>query len=103
MGADGHTASLFPRSPALDAAGRLVLINAGPTVTPPDRVTMTFDLLNASRFVGVMITGQKKRAIVARIAASRDGARRAVQDLPVLGIHPLAGELRWYLDAAACP
>ncbi len=103
MGADGHTASLFPRSPALDSAGRLVAINAGPTVTPPDRVTMTFDLLNASRFVGVMVTGEKKRAMVARVAAAGDGGGRGIAELPILGVRPLGGELRWYLDAPACP
>jgi 6-phosphogluconolactonase len=104
MGADGHTASLFPRSPALDSKGRLVLINAGPKVTPPDRVTMTFDLLNASRFVGVMVTGEKKRATVARVAAAVKGrGTEASDNLPILGVRPLAGELRWYLDGAACP
>ena len=102
MGADGHTASLFPRSPALESRGRLVLINAGPTVTPPDRVTMTFDLLNASRFIGVMVTGEKKKPMVAAVAASRHD-RRTAAELPILGIRPLAGELRWYLDAPACP
>jgi 6-phosphogluconolactonase len=99
LGADGHTASLFPRSPALHARGRLVVINSGPTVTPPDRVTMTFELINASRFVTVMVTGETKRPAVARVAAGRD----SVDDLPVLGVAPLAGELRWYLDRAACP
>lgn len=99
MGADGHTASLFPGSPALDSVGRLVVINAGPAVTPPDRVTMTYDLLNASRFIGVMVTGEKKRDTVARIA----GGQIAPEEAPILGIRPLAGELRWYLDAAACP
>jgi 6-phosphogluconolactonase len=102
MGADGHTASLFPRSPALESRGRLVRINSGPTVTPPDRVTMTFDLLNASRFIAVMVTGEKKRDTIAKVqAASRNTV--SVEDLPVLGIRPLGGELRWYLDAAACP
>jgi 6-phosphogluconolactonase len=105
MGGDGHTASLFPHSPALNADGRLVLINSGPKVTPPDRVTMTFDLLNASRFVGVMVTGEKKKPMIARVGATRGAGREKnnPQDLPILGIRPLAGELRWYLDAAACP
>jgi 6-phosphogluconolactonase len=103
MGADGHTASLFPRSPALRDDGRLVLINSGPAVTPPDRVTMTLTLLNASRFLGVMVTGEKKRQTIARVAtAARDGGATP-EDLPILGITPLGGELRWYLDAAACP
>jgi 6-phosphogluconolactonase len=101
MGADGHTASIFPKSPALRSEGRLVRINDGPNVTPPDRLTMTFDLLNASRFIAVMVTGDKKRDTIARIAASRGS--RDVASLPILGIQPLAGEMRWYLDAAACP
>lgn len=144
MGADGHTASLFPRSAALmaelnAAAGsadsqRLVRINTGPQVVPPDRVTMTLRLLNASRFIGLMVTGEGKRATLARVrdaigagspdrtatergAAPKDLAsgpaeegdlrpapsREATADLPVLGIRPIGGVQRWYLDFAACP
>lgn len=105
MGADGHTASLFPRSPALRPHGppHLVRINAGPTVTPPDRVTMTFSLLNASRFLAVLVTGEGKRATVARVAAAATQSPPPVDDLPILGVRPVGGELRWYLDAAACP
>lgn len=103
MGADGHTASLFPHSPALDSRGRLVLINAGPAVTPPDRVTMTFDLLNASRFLAVMVTGEKKRDTIRRVTEASRQPTPAIADLPILGLKPLGGELRWYLDAAACP
>lgn len=103
MGTDGHTASLFPRSPALDADGRLVLMNDGPTVIPPPRVTMTLPLLNASRFLGVMVTGEKKRGAIARVIAARRAGPEAFRDLPILGVQPLAGELRWYLDRGACP
>lgn len=103
MGADGHTASLFPRSPALEAKDRLVVMNNGPAVTPPDRVTMTLSFLNASRFVGVLVMGEHKRATIARVAASATVRPLPVHDLPILGIRPLAGELRWYLDRGACP
>lgn len=99
MGEDGHTASLFPRSPALLDGGRLVLMNTGPAVTPPDRVTMTFRLLNSARFVAVMVAGDRKRGAVARAA----GRQEAIDDLPVLGLCPLAGEQRWYLTHDACP
>jgi len=104
MGADAHTASLFPHSPALGERSRFVAINAGPTVTPPDRVTMTFPLINASRFISILVTGEGKRDTIARVAA---GAGE-VEDLPVRGVTPLgcedgAGVLRWYLDHAACP
>jgi 6-phosphogluconolactonase len=118
MGADGHTASLFPQSPALEdlthdvadagiAPPRLVRINAGPTVVPPERVTMTYSLLNAARFIGVLVTGSGKRETIAKLvgpAGADDAARlAAARTLPILGIRPKAGELRWYLDAAACP
>lgn len=112
MGADAHTASLFPQSPALLAelnaqpdspdSHRLVRINAGPNVTPPDRVTMTFRLINASRFIAFMVTGKSKRETIARVVAgSENGVSPA--ELPVLGVRPSGGELRWYLDHDACP
>lgn len=98
MGADGHTASLFPHSPALHEQQKLVRINSGPRVTPPDRVTMTFPLINAARLVAVMITGASKAATVARIA----GGPETHDDLPIKAVRPVGGELRWYLDAEAC-
>lgn len=109
MGGDGHTASLFPRSRALrddSTPPRMVLINSGPEVTPPDRVTMTQHLINTSRMVCVLVTGEGKRETIARVVrASTDGDRSTVtaDDLPILSIRPTAGELRWYLDADACP
>jgi len=132
MGSDGHTASLFPHSPALreeldewraradqrssagvsggkgalpkDPGGRLVRINAGEHVTPPDRVTMTLRLLNASRFIAVMVTGSAKRAMLQRVvAAPKVISPELIEELPILGVKPLAGELRWYVDADASP
>ncbi len=100
MGDDGHTASLFPHSPALHAPeDRLYVVNEGPNVTPPDRLTMTYALLNASRFLAVMVVGTGKRETVARVASGEEGA----EVLPVLGVQPVGGTLRWYLDHAACP
>ncbi|MBL0921447.1 MAG: 6-phosphogluconolactonase [Phycisphaerales bacterium] len=109
MGGDAHTASLFPGSPALKEQRRLVRINAGPKVTPPERVTMTYPLINASRFIAVLVTGASKRETlkkVAELGARTDladaGARAAAAEtLPILGVRPLAGEMRWYLDGEA--
>ena len=119
MGSDAHTASLFPRSPALmdslDAIRNhrpgesppLVRINAGPAVTPPDRVTMMLPLINASRFIGVLVTGKSKQAPLKRIVdgAKMGGPERLAiaEELPILGVKPLGGELRWYLDYEASP
>lgn len=99
LGTDGHTASLFPHSPALGAAERLVVFNRGPTVTPPDRITITARVINASRFVAVLVTGKSKREAVGRIQARTE----PVEALPILAVHPRSGELRWYLDEDACP
>ncbi len=99
MGADGHTASLFPGSPAIEVRDRLVVMNTGPKVTPPDRVTMTYTLINASRFVAVLVSGANKREKLAELAANRS----SVADLPIAGVKPIGGVLRWYMDAAACP
>ncbi len=119
MGNDAHTASLFPHSPALMESLAaitprppgtpldlpLVRINSGPTVTPPDRVTMMLPLINASRFIGVMVTGASKRETIRKVAAKSGNAPHAdtTAELPILGVRPLGGELRWYLDFAACP
>jgi 6-phosphogluconolactonase/glucosamine-6-phosphate isomerase/deaminase len=109
MGADGHTASLFPRSPALKEMRRLVRVNEGPTVTPPARVTMTYPLLNSARFVAVLATGAGKRETLKRVAATAAGTDlkddasrlRAAEELPILGVRPMAGEMRWYVDGEA--
>ncbi|CAN5775840.1 6-phosphogluconolactonase [soil metagenome] len=115
IGSDGHTASLFPHSPAVlseahaegDAPPRLVRINSGPRVTPPDRVTLTFAALNAARQVGVLVLGEAKRAIVERLvsasAASAASGDPPIEELPILGVRPRAGTLKWFLDEDACP
>ncbi len=97
MGADGHTASLFPGSPASTETRRLVRFNDGPKVTPPARITMTFPLINSARFIAVLVTGKSKRETLKKVAARAGG----VQALPILGVAPLGGSLRWYVDGEA--
>ena len=97
MGDDGHTASLFPHSDALHAHDRLVCFNRGPAVTPPDRVTMTYHLINGARFIGALVTGGKKAPMIHRIINGIETPR----EIPIKGIAPVGGEFRWYLDADA--
>ncbi len=97
LGSDGHTASLFPGSSALAEPHRLVRRVHHEPVQPPDRITMTFNLLNAARMIGVLVTGTSKAATIQQIATGSD----PVEVLPIRGIAPHNGELLWYLDAAA--
>lgn len=107
MGDDAHTASLFPRTAPVLEKRRLVRMNEGKGVTPPPRITMTLPLINAARFVAVLVIGKKKRETIARVqrAFERENtpSDSLVMDLPILGVRPMAGDLRWYLDADACP
>ena len=68
LGEDGHTASLFPGSPALDETVRNVIPATGPK-PPPQRITMTFPLLNAARHVCFLVSGGGKDALIAEIVA----------------------------------
>lgn len=100
MGDDCHTASLFPNTDAIHVTDRWVVVNEGPNVTPPDRVTMTYPLLNAARQVAVLCVGAKKHAALQRVAAL---TKPDPLNIPISGIAPAHadGDLAWYLDEAA--
>ncbi len=87
VGEDGHTASLFPGSPALDEAVRNVVSTMGPK-PPPQRLTMTFPLLNAARHVCFLAADAAKREIVEKILAGDE-------HLPAARIH--ASRRTWLL------
>jgi 6-phosphogluconolactonase len=101
MGDDAHTASLFPQSPAVEVSDRWVAANHGPRVKPPERLTMTYPLLNAARFLAVLVTGAAKAGAVRRVDEHLRRQGPAPRELPVTGIQPDSGRLCWYLDAAA--
>lgn len=63
LGEDGHTASLFPGSPALEETVRNVIPATGPK-PPPQRITFTFPLINASKVVLFLLNDPKKEAIL---------------------------------------
>jgi 6-phosphogluconolactonase len=71
MGPDGHTASLFPDTSALDETTRWVVPN---WVPPMDawRLTLTFPILNAAREVNFVVTGADKAPAVQSIRAGSD-------------------------------
>lgn len=66
MGADGHTASLFPGTAALDERERLVVANWVPSLDAW-RMTLTYPVLNAAREAMFVVTGADKADAVARV------------------------------------
>ncbi|MGI8710294.1 MAG: 6-phosphogluconolactonase [Acidimicrobiales bacterium] len=93
LGPDGHTASLFPGSPALDAdPGRLVVLNHDPRGNNPhERMTLTFAGIARARQVIVTVEGEAKAEALAGVAAG--------QGLPAERIE--ADQVTWLVDAAA--
>jgi 6-phosphogluconolactonase len=63
LGPDGHTASLFPGSPALDESVRNVVPVIGPK-PPPRRITFTFPLINAARNVIFLASDASKLPVI---------------------------------------
>jgi 6-phosphogluconolactonase len=69
VGPDGHTASLFPGDPALEATDPVVRVE-NPGLPPPHpRLTFTYPVLNGSRTTTILVGGADKREIVERILA----------------------------------
>lgn len=96
MGADGHTASLFPHTAALNETERLVVANPVPQLDST-RLTMTIPLINAARRVLFLVSGLEKAATLREVLS---GEYRPM-DLPSQSIHPVAGNLIWLADEAA--
>lgn len=96
LGTEGHTASLFPGSPALAETSRLV---AAPWVEKLDsfRVTLTPPTINAAREVQFLAAGAEKAAIVKAIIQSP----KDPDALPAQIVAPEDGKLVWLLDEAA--
>jgi 6-phosphogluconolactonase len=96
MGPDGHTASLFPHTPALDEMGRLVVANH---VAQKDtwRITLTWPVINHGAEVAFAIEGTEKADVLAEVLTGpRDPER-----LPSQLIRPANGKLLFLLDEAA--
>ena len=76
LGPDGHTASLFPRSPALDVSNRLA-VEAAPALAPfVDRVTLTIPALESGAHVVFLAVGEEKAAAAARAFGTSPRRRR---------------------------
>ena len=92
IGADGHTASLFPRHQALTEEKRWIVPVHAPA-EPPWRVTMTLPLINAARHVLFLVAGAQKAAAVRDLASGKP--------LPASRVRPLDGTVTFLVDEDA--
>src|SRR6185312_4457790 len=94
MGPDGHTASLFPGTAALQEKDHLVVANwVGKLNT--FRITFTYPVLNSAACIMFLVNGDEKAEMVRR--ALKDSAA----NLPCQKVRPDDGALLWYLDKGA--
>ncbi len=94
MGEDGHTASLFPGSPAIQEMDRYVV----PTQAPQgitQRLTLTIPLINHAEAILVMISGATKAAMVNQVLSPNESM---AHEAPISMIRPTHGRLIWLLD-----
>ncbi|MEK0446918.1 MAG: 6-phosphogluconolactonase [Verrucomicrobiota bacterium] len=75
LGEDGHTASLFPGSPALEERERTVIPAFGPK-PPPQRVSFTFPLINASRHIVFLLNDPAKEPVLQEVLSGQHPAAR---------------------------
>jgi 6-phosphogluconolactonase len=90
LGPDGHTASLFPESPALNEKEKLVVGNRVAKLNA-DRITFSYPLLNTASCVLFLASGADKSRI-ARAVLNGDG------NFPSQRVNPTKGDLIWMLD-----
>lgn len=95
MGPDGHTASLFPGSAALNEQSRLVVANWVAKFNT-HRITLTFPVLNHAAEVLFMASGADKADMLHKVLESSN-----YPPFPSQRVRPSDGQLLWMLDTAA--
>ena len=95
MGADGHTASLFPHSAGLNEEARWFIANYAPEMVTW-RLTLTKRAINAARAVLVLVQGTSKARMLADVLTGEDKDEK-----PIQLIKPTDGTMRWLLDDEA--
>ena len=95
IGADGHTASLFPDSPALDEQSRLVTANWVAKFNT-HRITFTFPVLNRAAEVMFLASGADKADMLHQVLEGKNAP-----PLPAQRVQPSDGKLLWLLDVPA--
>jgi len=94
LGEEGHTASLFPGSPALEEPERWVVAVHAPA-EPPIRLSLTLPVLNRAECVFFLVAGAKKAP------ALQQALFPAEVPSPAARVRPLNGQVVWWADPAA--
>jgi 6-phosphogluconolactonase len=95
LGPDGHTASLFPDTAALDEQSRLVVAN-WVAKFKTHRITFTFPVLNRAAEVIFLASGAEKADMVRQVLQGKNSSQ-----LPSQRVQPTDGKLLWLLDETA--
>ncbi len=98
LGEDGHTASLFPGDPVLHEQRRWAAV----VMSPPDaparwRITLTLPLINQSKHIFFLVSGEEKREPLNQILRHPEKAAVAYPAARVKAREPVV----WYVDSAA--
>jgi len=96
MGDDGHTASLFPETEALNETKHRCVANFVPKLSTW-RITLTAPFINRSKDVMFLVSGASKSARLHEVLEGPRDPRR----LPSQLIQPTAGHVAWLIDAPA--
>jgi 6-phosphogluconolactonase len=91
MGPDGHTASLFPGTPAVDERKRWVVENYVPKFEMW-RLTFTYPLIDAARHVCFLVNSAGKDDVLAEVFSG-------TSSFPCAAVNPADGKLTWLLGA----
>jgi 6-phosphogluconolactonase len=96
LGPDGHTASLFPETAALQERSHLVVANWVEKMKT-SRITFTLPLLNAARRVAFLVSGADKAAVLREVLEGNAPGEK----YPAKLVEPSEGKLIWFVDRAA--
>ncbi|HEY2497177.1 MAG TPA: 6-phosphogluconolactonase [Candidatus Angelobacter sp.] len=94
LGEDGHTASLFPETAALEEMSRTIVANWVEKLKTY-RFTLTYPALNHAAEVNFLVSGDSKAEIL------NDILKPDARKYPAQGVQPLNGRLLWLLDQDA--
>lgn len=96
MGPDGHTASLFPGTTALQEKARLVVANWVEKLKT-HRLTLTLPVLNGARRVAFLVSGMDKADVLKTVLEENVPG----EQYPAKLVNPISGKLIWFVDRAA--